>query len=56
MPVLAIGGDKANGTALAAQAKLVAGNVKTIVLPDTAHRIMEERPKEPVAALVEYLQ
>jgi pimeloyl-ACP methyl ester carboxylesterase len=56
MPVLSIGGAKANGTALAAQAKLIAGNVKTIVLTDAGHWIMEERPKETMAALVEFLQ
>jgi pimeloyl-ACP methyl ester carboxylesterase len=56
MPVLSIGGANANGTPLAAQAKLIAGNVKTIVLPDTGHWIMEERPKETMAALVEFLQ
>ena len=37
MPVLAIGGGKANGTLLGQQMKLVATNVTTIVLKDTGH-------------------
>jgi pimeloyl-ACP methyl ester carboxylesterase len=56
IPVLSIGGAKANGVALGAQAKLVASDVKVIVLEDTGHWIMEERPKETMAALVEFLQ
>ena len=56
MPVLAIGGAKANGVALGAQAKRIAPNVKVIVLEDTGHWIMEERPQETIAALVDFLQ
>ena len=56
MPVLSIGGAKANGVALGAQAKLVASNVKVIVLEDTGHWIMEERPQETIAALTAFLQ
>lgn len=55
MPVLSIGGAKANGVALGAQAKLVATDVKVIVLDDTGHWIMEENPKETIGALVEFL-
>ncbi len=55
MPVLSIGGDKASGNALAAQMKLVATNVTVVVLKDTGHWIMEERPKETTAALVKFL-
>ena len=56
MPVLSIGGAKANGVALGAQAKRIAPNVKVIVLEDTGHWIMEERPQETIAALVDFLQ
>jgi pimeloyl-ACP methyl ester carboxylesterase len=56
IPVLSIGGAKANGAALGAQAKLVASDVKVIVLEDTGHWIMEERPRETISALVEFLQ
>ncbi len=56
MPVLSIGGEKANGTALAAQAKLVASDATTIVLKNTGHWIMEENQDETIAALVAFLQ
>ncbi len=56
VPVLSIGGEKANGAALGAQVKLVAPNVKVIVLKDTGHWILEERPQETIAALVDFLQ
>src|SRR3954467_8605585 len=46
MPVLSIGGEKSLGNELATQAKLVADDVTAIVLPNTGHWIMEERPKE----------
>jgi len=55
MPVLSIGGAKANGVALGAQAKLVASDAKVIVLDNTGHWIMEENPKETIAALVDFL-
>jgi pimeloyl-ACP methyl ester carboxylesterase len=55
MPVLAMGGEMANGQALAAQAKLVATNVETLVLPSTGHWVMEERPRETMAALMRFL-
>ncbi len=56
MPVLSIGGAKANGVALGAQAKLVAPGAKVIVLENAGHWIMEERPKETMAALIDFLQ
>jgi pimeloyl-ACP methyl ester carboxylesterase len=56
IPVLSIGGAKANGAALGEQARLVASNVKVIVLEDTGHWIMEERPKETIGALVDFLR
>ena len=51
MPVLSIGGAKANGAALGAQAKLVASDVTVIVLEDTGHWILEERSEETISAL-----
>jgi pimeloyl-ACP methyl ester carboxylesterase len=56
VPVLSIGGDKANGVALGAQAKLVATDVTVVVLKDTGHWILEERPDETIAALARFLQ
>jgi len=55
MTVLAIGGGKANGTLLGQQMKLVAPNVTTIVLKDTGHGLMEERPQEKMDALLKFL-
>ena len=55
MPVLSIGGEKSLGNELWAQMKLVADNVAVIVLPNTGHWILEERPKETTDALVNFL-
>jgi pimeloyl-ACP methyl ester carboxylesterase len=55
MPVLSIGGEKSLGNELAAQMKLVADNVEVVVLPNTGHWILEERPKETTEALVNFL-
>jgi pimeloyl-ACP methyl ester carboxylesterase len=55
MPVLSIGGEKSLGNELATQMKPVADNVTVIILPNTGHWIMEERPKETTDALLEFL-
>jgi len=55
MPVLAIGGEKSMGDVLGQQAKLVATNAAVVVLKDTGHWIMEERPRETMDALVKFL-
>ena len=55
MPVLSIGGEKSLGNELAEQMKLVATDVTVVVLKDTGHWIMEERPKETMDALVKFL-
>lgn len=55
MPVLSIGGQKSLGEALGQQMRTVASDVTVIVLPDTGHWIMEERPKETMDALVKFL-
>ena len=55
MPVLSIGGEKSLGKELAAQMKLVADDVTVVVLKDTGHWILEERPKETSDALVKFL-
>jgi pimeloyl-ACP methyl ester carboxylesterase len=55
MPVLAIGGDKSLGVALGQQAKLVATDATVVVLKDTGHWILEERPKETTEALLKFL-
>jgi len=55
MPVLSIGGEKANGVVLGQQMKLVAANPAAIVLKDTGHWVMEERPEETMATLLKFL-
>jgi pimeloyl-ACP methyl ester carboxylesterase len=55
MPVLVIGGEKALGVVLGEQMKLVASDLTVVILKDTGHWVMEERPKETTAALVKFL-
>src|SRR5436309_233687 len=55
MPVLSIGGEKSLGNELGTQMKLVADNVTVIVLPNTGHWILEEKPKETSDALINFL-
>ena len=55
MPVLAIGGEKSLGDALGQQMKLVATDVTVVVLKDTGHWVLEEKPKETIDALVKFL-
>ena len=55
MPVLSLGGAKANGGPLGREVQLVATNVKVIVVPDCGHWMMEERPKETMQALIDFL-
>jgi pimeloyl-ACP methyl ester carboxylesterase len=55
MPVLAIGGEKANGVVLGQQMKLVATNATVVVLKNTGHRVMEENPKETMDTLLKFL-
>jgi pimeloyl-ACP methyl ester carboxylesterase len=55
MPVLAIGGENANGALLAKQMKLVASDVSVVVLRNTGHWVLEERPQETAEALMRFL-
>ncbi|HWY06230.1 MAG TPA: alpha/beta hydrolase [Candidatus Acidoferrales bacterium] len=55
MPVLAIGGEKANGTLLGQQMKLVATNATMVVLKNTGHWVLEEQPKQTTGALLNFL-
>src|SRR5450432_740539 len=52
MPVLAIGGEKANGVLLGNQMKLVAADATVIVLKNTGHWLMEENNKETTDTLM----
>ena len=55
IPVLSLGGEKANGAALAEQAKTVSDDVTTAVLKNTGHWVMEENPQETMDALLKFL-
>jgi len=55
MPVLSIAGEKASAGILGPQMKSVATDVKVMVLKDTGHWLLEERPKETMDALVAFL-
>jgi pimeloyl-ACP methyl ester carboxylesterase len=55
IPVLTIAGDKSMGDVLGQQARLVATDVTVVVLKDTGHWVMEERPKETADALEKFL-
>jgi pimeloyl-ACP methyl ester carboxylesterase len=55
IPVLSIAGEQASAGVLGPQMGLVATNVTVVVLKDTGHWIMEERPKETMDAIVNFL-
>ncbi len=55
MPVLAIGGEKANGDLLGQQMKIVASDATMVVLKETGHWVLEEKPKETTDALMKFL-
>jgi len=51
MPVLTIAGEKSMGAVLGTQAKLVAVDVTSTIIPATGHWLLEEKPAEVKAAL-----
>jgi pimeloyl-ACP methyl ester carboxylesterase len=55
MPVLAIGGENANGKLLGEQMKLITTGATMVVLKDCGHWVMEEKPKETTDALIKFL-
>jgi pimeloyl-ACP methyl ester carboxylesterase len=55
MPVLAIGADKASGEFLAEQMKLVADDLRVVIIKNSGHWLMEEQPAQTSAALLEFL-
>jgi pimeloyl-ACP methyl ester carboxylesterase len=55
MPVLVLTGEKASGTFLIEQAKLVATQVSGTVVPGAGHWLMEEAPNQVIPALVTFL-
>jgi pimeloyl-ACP methyl ester carboxylesterase len=55
IPVLVIGGDKASGQVLAEQGKLITSDLTVVILKDTGHWVVEERPEETTDALKKFL-
>lgn len=56
MPVLSIGGAKSLGVALGAQTRLVASNVRVVVVRNAGHWLMEEQLAETMSALEQFLE
>jgi pimeloyl-ACP methyl ester carboxylesterase len=55
MPVLAIGGGKSYGEALATEIKFVATDVTPFVIPNAGHWLMEEQPAKTTAAIAQFI-
>jgi pimeloyl-ACP methyl ester carboxylesterase len=55
MPVLVLTGEKASGTFLIEQARLVATNVQGQVIRGSGHWLMEEAPQTTIPALIAFL-
>jgi pimeloyl-ACP methyl ester carboxylesterase len=55
MPVLAVGGEKANGSVLGKQARLIGSDVTVVVVKNAGHWLMEEQPQKTTAALLKFL-
>jgi pimeloyl-ACP methyl ester carboxylesterase len=55
MPVLVLTGEKASGTFLIEQAKLVASDVRGQVVPGSGHWLMEEAPQAVIPAIIDFL-
>src|SRR2546421_8696552 len=56
MPVASIGGEKANGEALGAQAKLISAKPAVVIIKSSGHWMMEEKPDETIAAVTRALE
>jgi pimeloyl-ACP methyl ester carboxylesterase len=55
MPVLAIGGDHSYGANLATEVGFAASDVKSGVIANSGHWIMEEQPKQAISLIVPFL-
>jgi pimeloyl-ACP methyl ester carboxylesterase len=56
MPVLAIGGDHSYGAKLASEVGFAANNVRSAVIKDSGHWIMEEQPNQAIGLITSFLQ
>jgi pimeloyl-ACP methyl ester carboxylesterase len=55
MPVLVLTGEKASGQFLIDQARLVATNVKGVVIKGSGHWLIDEAPQQVIPELVAFL-
>jgi pimeloyl-ACP methyl ester carboxylesterase len=55
MPMLVLTGEKASGTGLIDQAKLVADDVKGVIVKGSGHWLMEEAPTQVMSEIVAFL-
>jgi pimeloyl-ACP methyl ester carboxylesterase len=55
IPVLAIGGDHSYGAKLATEIGFAASNVRSAVITDSGHWIMEEQPEQAVSLITSFL-
>lgn len=55
MPMLVLTGEKASGNGLIDQARLVAANMRGVVVPGSGHWLMEEAPDKVIPELVSFL-
>ena len=56
LPVLAIGGDHSYGIHLATEIGFAASNVRSAVINNSGHWIMEEQPQQAIAIIVPFLE
>jgi len=55
MPLLVVSGEKAGGSFLIEQGRMVATNVEGVLVKDRGHWLMEEAPDQVIPKLVEFL-
>jgi len=55
MPLLVLTGEKASGTFLIEQARLVATDVRGQIVPSSGHWLMEEAPETVIPAIIDFL-
>jgi pimeloyl-ACP methyl ester carboxylesterase len=55
LPVLAVGGDHSYGGSLATEVGFAAANVRSAVISNSGHWIMEEQPQQAIAIIVAFL-
>ena len=55
MPMLVLSGEKAGGSFLIDQGKMVATNVEGVIVQGSGHWLMEEAPEQVIPALVKFL-